>query len=162
MDVTFAIDLTDVDRPYAELSFCLDGQWHQQRIELATTYPPYGGRRFWFLCPQNGRRARLLYLPDGEREFASRIAHSLTYRSQGERVWARKVTRVQNIRAKLKGDPSIAAPLPGRPSRMHGKTYERLRQAIEPLNDEVLKAHNDRAVALDARLARLQVKLSRD
>jgi hypothetical protein len=45
---------------------------------------------------------------------------------------------------------------------MHGKTCERLRQAIEPLNDEVLKAHNDRAVALDARLARLQVKLSRD
>jgi hypothetical protein len=39
------------------------------------------------------------------------------------------------------------------------RTYERLRKAIEPRNDEVLKDHDDLAAALDARLARLQGEL---
>jgi hypothetical protein len=40
IDVAFATDLSDLETPYAELSFCLDGQWHQQRVELSMTSPP--------------------------------------------------------------------------------------------------------------------------
>ena len=44
-------------------------------IELATTPQPFGGRRWWFICPQTGRRAAKLYLPNGA--FTSpRGAHS--------------------------------------------------------------------------------------
>jgi hypothetical protein len=34
-------------------------------IELATTPQPFGGRRWWFVCPRTGRRAEKLYLPNG-------------------------------------------------------------------------------------------------
>ena len=40
-------------------------------IKLVTTPQPFGGRRWWFLCPQTGRRATKLHLPEGAFTFAS-------------------------------------------------------------------------------------------
>jgi hypothetical protein len=59
--------------------------------------------------------------------FASREAHRLSYRSQGESDLFRGITRAQNIRARLGGNLSIYAPFPPRPRGMHRRTYERLR-----------------------------------
>src|SRR3954471_19126471 len=42
------------------------------RIELTTTRPPYGGVRWWFICPRSGRRVMKLHLPRGGRTFAAR------------------------------------------------------------------------------------------
>ena len=43
-------------------------------IQLETTPQPFGGRRWWFVCPRAGRRAAKLYLPNGVFTFASRQA----------------------------------------------------------------------------------------
>src|SRR5665811_1126246 len=50
-------------------------------VGLHYTVPQYGGRRWWFLCPLTGNPVAKLYLPLGQRRFASRPAHSLTYSS---------------------------------------------------------------------------------
>jgi hypothetical protein len=44
------------------------------KIFLATTRPPFGGLRWWFVCPRSNRRVRKLYMPLGGRHFWSRCA----------------------------------------------------------------------------------------
>ena len=53
-------------------------------IQLATTPQPFGGRRWWSVCPRAGRRAAKLYLPNGASTFASRQAYGLAYACQRE------------------------------------------------------------------------------
>jgi hypothetical protein len=56
-------------------------------IELQTTRPYFGGRRWWFTCPlaANGRPCRRrvgkLYLPPGGKYFGCRHCYDLTYQS---------------------------------------------------------------------------------
>ncbi|MFH2035897.1 MAG: hypothetical protein ABIJ45_05785 [Candidatus Zixiibacteriota bacterium] len=47
----------------------------------------YGGKRYWFLCPNCGRKCRILYLPPKSNYFACRKCYNLTYRSQQEGKW---------------------------------------------------------------------------
>jgi hypothetical protein len=71
-------------------------------IFLAVTKPRFGGRRWWFKCPETGRRVAKLYLPPGEVRFASRQAYALSYRSsqesgrreRSERFWRRLAQRL--------------------------------------------------------------------
>lgn len=57
------------------------------RVRLTTTPLPWGGVRWWFLCPltHNGRgcwrRCGKLYLPPGGRYFGCRLCYNLTYTS---------------------------------------------------------------------------------
>jgi hypothetical protein len=103
------------------------------------------GTRLCFVCPVTDQRARILYLPAGGKQFASREAHDLAYRSQGESDFFRMITRAQAIRARLKGDRSIYAPFPHRPLGMHRRIYERLRTTglkIEVAALEALRVWN--------------------
>jgi hypothetical protein len=50
------------------------------KIFLATSRPPFGGLRWWFVCPRSNRRVRKLYLPLGGRHFWSRRAYALERR----------------------------------------------------------------------------------
>jgi hypothetical protein len=49
-----------------------------------TTEPFFGGLRFWWLCPECGRRCGILYLPPKRTYFKCRLCHRLTYRSSQE------------------------------------------------------------------------------
>lgn len=42
---------------------------------------PYGGRRWWWLCPLCDRRVAVVYLPNGGQWFTCRLCHRLTYMS---------------------------------------------------------------------------------
>ena len=53
-------------------------------ISLETTLQPFGGRRWWLICPRTGRRVAKLYLPSGAFTFASRQAYRLAYACQRE------------------------------------------------------------------------------
>jgi hypothetical protein len=53
-------------------------------ISLDATSCPNGGVRLWFKCPTCNRRGYKLYRPPGERFFACRGCHNLTYRSVQE------------------------------------------------------------------------------
>ena len=60
------------------------------RVRLTTTPLPWGGVRWWFVCPLNanglgcGRRCGKLYLPPGGRYFGCRLCYDLTYESAQE------------------------------------------------------------------------------
>jgi len=59
-------------------------------IPLVTSYPKFGGIRFWFTCPLNKggrpcqRRVGKLYLPPGGKYFGCRHCHDLSYTSSQE------------------------------------------------------------------------------
>jgi hypothetical protein len=56
-------------------------------VRLEATLTPFGGRRWWFVCPiiindtACDQRVGILYLPPGEKYFGCRKCHNLTYRS---------------------------------------------------------------------------------
>jgi hypothetical protein len=76
------------------------------KIFLATSRPPFGGLRWWFVCPQLNRRMRKLYLPLGGRHFWSRRAYELAYASQRETKYDRALRRARKLRLRLGGDPA--------------------------------------------------------
>ena len=73
-------------------------------IDLVTTPQPFGGRRWWFVCPKTAKRVSKLYLPPGAVTFASRGAHRLAYKSQRETPFAR------SMQPCLEGPPSLGRP----------------------------------------------------
>jgi hypothetical protein len=123
-------------------------------IRLETTPCRFGGSRWWWVCPQTGRRVAKLYLPDGQTRFVSRGpgGYDLAYASQRENKYDRAHRRGRRIRRKL-GSPHSAAhnPVPPKPPRMRRSTYARLRyklQYIEMLLDEQIEALAARWAAL--------------
>ena len=125
--IGYQANLIDLDDAWMRLQYQLNGESKDYRIVLETTRPNYGGRRWWFRCPVTGRRVAKLHCPPGGDIFASRRAFGLAYRSQCERASERALTRAQDIRIKLGGDPSLAAPFPDKPQGMWWRTYWRLR-----------------------------------
>ena len=55
-------------------------------VRLTTTPLPWGGQRYWFICPAVGcgRRVNVLYLPPRGEYFACRHCYRLSYRSRQE------------------------------------------------------------------------------
>jgi hypothetical protein len=55
-------------------------------VRLVTSPLPWGGVRYWFVCPAVGcgRRVGCLYLPSGGKYFACRVCYRLTYASRQE------------------------------------------------------------------------------
>ena len=92
-------------------------------IQLVTTPQPFGGRRWWFVCPRTGRRAAKLYLPNGAFTFASRQAYRLAYRSQREAPHDRALRRAFKLRGKLGADGGIGDCVP-KPKWMRWRTFE--------------------------------------
>ena len=103
-----------------------------QRIGLSWTRCNYGGERPWFLCPTwgCGRRVRKLYTRDGI-YFRCRRCLDLRYASQYEDSTYRALSQLRSIRARLGGTTDITLPFPGRPSGMHRRTYEGLREQAQ-------------------------------
>lgn len=99
-------------------------------IGLVSTLQPFGGRRWWWVCPVTGDRATKLYLPGGATKFASRRAHGLAYRSQRETPFDRACSRAWGLRDRL----GITAPIGDwclRPRGMHEARWAREQARIE-------------------------------
>jgi hypothetical protein len=117
---------------FIRLRYAMTDYWTGEEIEiddkifLATTRPPFGGLRWWFLCPRSGRRVRKLYLPLGGRHFWSRRAYVLAYASQRGTAIDRAHRGQAKIKARLIGnlDPDDWD-LPPKPKRMRWRTYQR-------------------------------------
>lgn len=103
-----------------------DGDKHDSNywIELETTTQPFGGRRWWFVCPKLGTRATKLYLPPGALTFASRKAYCLGYRSQRETAHDRAISRAFKLRHHLGASGGIGDPI-FKPKGMRWATFER-------------------------------------
>jgi len=136
---TYAADLTDPDEAWIELRQAVqpagDVRLQPQLLRLTTTRPHHGGRRWWFICPILGGRARVLYWPPATSGFASQSAYRLAYRSQRQTRGDRIATKAQAARRKLGVDAVDLLEMPNcpKPKRMHWHTYHRLRGDIEEL-----------------------------
>lgn len=125
-------------------------------VPLEATRPPFGGLRWWFLCPVTGRRVAKLHLPAGGTIFASRQAFGLAYESQRDSAIQRSHTRQRRIFAKLGEEyECFEQPLPPKPKWMRWRTYDRLcaeLRAAEEMHDEISLAG---IASLLARIERL-------
>ena len=83
------------------------------------------GQRWWFVCPNENRRVRKLYLPLGARRFRSRGAYRLAYASQRETVHDRAMRRAEKLCRRL-GDDPMDGHYPEKPPQMRWATYDRL------------------------------------
>jgi hypothetical protein len=129
--IKFESRLDELQESWLRLQYAIDDYWtgqtHQvdDRIFLVSTQPPFGGLRWWFLCPRLNRRVRKLYLPLGGRHFRSRQAYGLAYPSQRETAYDRAMRRVHKLYQRLGGDPADREH-PKKPKRMRWTTYNRL------------------------------------
>jgi hypothetical protein len=116
------------------------------RFDLVSTQPNYGGRRWWFVCPRIvsgrvcGRRVRKLFRAPGEEYFACRQCCDLRYASQREDNMRRALSKAQAIRLRLGGSAAMDDEFPPKPKRMRWKTYRLLRARSEGLWVASLKA----------------------
>src|ERR671917_18910 len=59
------------ERGWARLYYTTTDYWsgektqHDYRVELVTTSQPFGGRRWWWICPRRGDLVSKLYKPNG-------------------------------------------------------------------------------------------------
>ncbi len=108
----------------------------ENRIALITSPQPFGGRRWWFVCPRTGRLSSRLHLPNGAYNFACRKAYRLGYRSQRETPRDRALSRAFGLRQKLDNDGWIGDYVV-KPKGMHWRTFERLVKRIAKAEDIV-------------------------
>ncbi len=111
---------------------------NDQAIRMVATIPPYGGRRWWFLCPSTGQRIIKLHLPWGARVFASRQAYGLGFAVQRESKQDQAFRRTRKARAVIDGGPNLMGTLPAKPKWMRWRTYWRHVDACQRAEQKTL------------------------
>ena len=130
---------------YIRLHWTSTNRWSGEKrqcenhITLTTSPQPFGGRRWWFVCPRTGRLATTLHLPSGAYAFACRHAYRLAYRSQRETPRDRALSRAFALRRKL-GDDGGIGDYVRKPKGMHWRTFERAMERIDRA-EEIVDGH---------------------
>lgn len=107
---------------------------HHGGQPISTTSTPcgFGGRRYWFLCPDCGRRCAILY------PVRCRLCAKARYATEHKSQSSRKIAKAHKIRERLgQTEGGLLAPFPGKPKGMHWRTYERIRQDAMALEREI-------------------------
>lgn len=117
------------------------GPEHVQSIALVSLpRVPFGGRRWYFICPETGARAAVLYLPPGECRFLSRAAYGLRYRVEHQTSEDTDIDNFFRLFRRITGyDPPSGTftVLPPRPKGMHQRTYLTLSQELEAISRNI-------------------------
>jgi hypothetical protein len=106
-----------------------------QRIWLTWTPCHLGGWRPWFRCGRCDRRVGKLYSTGVA--LHCRRCLDLWHSSQRRGAKSRRYLRALKLRLRLNGIANLREPFPDRPKRMHRKTYARLRQLGERLEQDL-------------------------
>jgi hypothetical protein len=109
-----------------------------QSIRLVATSLPYGGRRWWLVCPLTGHRVIKLHLPPDACAFASRQAHGLGYAVQREGAGEQARRRARKARARIGGSPNLLEKLPRKPKWMRWATYWRHVESCHQADQQTL------------------------
>jgi len=127
-----------------------------QRITLVSCPRHFGGRQWYFVCPVTHRRASVLWMPPGAKEFCSRqaLGRKVAYRSQFQTIYNRGHAGKAKIKARLIGDLDPEEwDLPPKPKWMRRRTYDRLVERFEAY-DEMTYPDDSALCALAAKLKR--------
>jgi hypothetical protein len=109
-------------------------------IRLEAVPQPFGGRRWYFVCPHLGVRVSKLYLPPGSTRFLSRGAYRhLAYRSQRTTPYDRALDIAFKLRRRM-GDQGAIGDYIDKPKWMRWSTFERQLQRIKRA-EAVIDAH---------------------
>ncbi len=120
------------------------GDWQevQEEIYFDKTECNYGGVRKWFECPTCMNRVAVLYLNKGR--FECRKCSDVVYGSQQESDLDRLTRKARTIRHKLDignqeefNPDNLSDWVYYKPKHMHWKTFKRLKQAENWLQDKI-------------------------
>ncbi len=144
--VSVSVNLADPAAGFVVVSFSLNGEPRSQQIQLASRAMRYGGRRYYFVCPKQGRRCEVMPLVGGV--FASRQAQRLTYQSQSADQIDRMRDRAHKLEKRLW--PNKGKPVPrGRNRERLLDAWERADTAFESMFAATVLRRWGRLLALD-------------
>lgn len=132
-----------------------------QEIPLQAIDAPFGGLRWYFVCPSSRRLSLKLYLPAGCIEFASRRAYNLAYQVGRENDMDRAHRKLGALFAKLGlryDGPETA--FARRPKGMHRRTFARIELEIAAAEERLEKAYQAGLTRISRRLEKLGGSLS--
>jgi len=135
-----------------------DGRETRTRVACRSISQPFGGERWFFVCPLTGTLVQKLFLPPQEEAFASRGAHNISYRSERLPDAERRYQRLTRFESRLRMEfarRGCLSGFPHRPRGMHAATYERLTARWETLVRPVLADRRRREMALGAMTKRM-------
>jgi hypothetical protein len=118
---------------HLNLSFTVRGAPVVQHIAMEWVPMRFGGRRWYCICPDSGRRCTVLVLPNGGRHFASVKAWRLPYASQSEDAIGRAHRRIAKAERRLEGLSKYAR-IPTRE-----KLWQRISDAEEVLDHGTMR-----------------------
>ena len=124
-----------------------------QRIILVARPRHFGGRQWFFVCPYLNRRAMVLWMPPGARDFSCRqrwgpqVAYASQFSSPIDRAHQGKARINRRLCAAGGFDPE-EWDLPPKPKWMRWKTYDRAVEKFDRYEDIL----DEGTVALVARL----------
>ncbi|HXW80791.1 MAG TPA: hypothetical protein VEJ84_14910 [Acidimicrobiales bacterium] len=98
-----------------------DGQPRNELVAIAWTFPHYGGRRPWWLCPDCERRCAFMFLVADH--LNCRRCAGLTYRSSQLSRSCRTLRRCNKKALQIGWYPG--EPFPSKPPRMQVRTWAR-------------------------------------
>ena len=120
--VDYTACMTNAGAERLEL-FCTGGELLQS-VRLVHTFPNFGGKRWWIVCPYQNVLVNSIYLPPGGKQFASRKAYRLAYQSERVTEQQRTLDRLFALQEKLGCRRGLGVP-PQRPKGMWHRTYKR-------------------------------------
>lgn len=121
--IGYECNTIDISNSYLRLSYKFTDTERSidYKIRLVRTYPRYGGVRFWFICPERGKRVAKLYLIPSDGRFVSRHVYKVYYASQMKGKLDREIDKKWKLLNKVEGTY-----FPQRPKGMHQKTFDRI------------------------------------
>jgi hypothetical protein len=109
-------------------------------IELEAAAQPFGGHRWYFVCPATGARISKLYMPPGSTRFLSRGAYPrLAYQSQRLTLYDRVLKRAFKLRRQM-GDQGAIGDFIGKPKWTRWATFKRQMEQIDRV-EAIINAH---------------------
>ena len=102
-------------------------------VEVVSTPCHFGRERFWFLCPECGRRCAILY------PWACRICAGGRYESERMSPENRLIAKAFKIRDRLgQTEGGLFGRYPKKPKGMHWTTYIRLVTQLREVEEKTL------------------------
>lgn len=118
------------------LNYSYLGQQYSYEVSITNTPCHYGSNRYWFSCPQCGRRVATLYCVS---KYVCRHCVGLHYKSQLIQPLDRLFSRVSKIRQRLQWQQGIAHGHGSKPKGMHLSTFERLVNEHNELEQKIIR-----------------------